>query len=232
MKKENQKKVTEDKKNSKKDMYILHYEKTVDFTEQYKKIFQERFCKLLEEFIRQGHQQKEITEKTGISPASITQYKNGTNTPKGYTLESLANFFNVSSNYLLGKSDTPTYTFEDINDKTGLSQKAIEELYKFQHNYSVFDSNTSNVDITEKRKISNTYRKKLEILSAIIENSVDLFGVLDAIEKYEIEKDKMLKEKDTEKQLDMKEETEILEYKMQKRFLNLVNNIVQQRGGK
>ena len=141
------------------NVFIEHFEKRVHNI-TYKEIFTDRFNELLKKFIEDGHQQKEITEKTGISPASITQYKNGTNIPKGDILEKLANYFNVSSNYLLGKSDTPTYTFEDINKKTGLSQKSIETLYKLQHD--CFDEH---IDITEEKEISNHNSSYLNILN-------------------------------------------------------------------
>ena len=161
-----------------KEGYIKYFKKTYP-NNMYKEIFKTRFNELLKKSIEEGHQQKEITEKTGISPASITQYKNGTNLPKGEILESLAKYFNVSSNYLLGKSDTPTYTFEDINKKTGLSQKSIETLYRLQHNCFEED-----INITEDKMIDNHYSSQLEILNLLLEDSEKLIKLLNDIKAY------------------------------------------------
>ena len=182
----------------------------------YKEIFEERFNELLEKFIEEGHQQKEITEKTGISPASITQYKNGINVPKGDILEKLANYFNVSPNYLLGKSDTPTYTFEDINKKTGLSQKSIETLYKLQHN--CFDEH---IDITEEKEISNYNSSYLNILNLILEDNENLLILLDSMKTYK----KLYEELKQTKTKDKREKLDFCEYKLTKDFIYFVQKI-------
>lgn len=195
-----------------KDNYIYSKTKFIP-NKNYKENFTNRFNELLKKSIEGGHQQKEITEKTGISPASITQYKNGTNTPKGDILESLANYFNVSTNYLLGKSDTPTYTFDDINKKTGLSQRAIETLYKLQHNCF-----NENVDITKEKVISNCYTSHLKILNLILEDDTKLLELLENINKYqELKQDK----KET------KEKQEFYEYKLTKDFIYFIQKLVE-----
>ena len=181
-----------------------------------KEIFTKRFNEILTKFIEEGHQQRDITKDTGISPASITQYKNGTNVPKGYILENLANYFNVSANYLLGKSDTPTYSFDDINKKTGLSQKAIMTLYKLHHNCLDED-----IDITEERKISDFYNSQLSILNLILENSEDLLMLLEDIKKYQ-ENYKKLKRK--------KDELDFYEYKITKDFIQFLNKLIMKGG--
>ena len=181
----------------------------------YKEIFKTRFNELLKKSIEEGHQQKEITEKTGISPASITQYKNGTNLPKGEILESLAKYFNVSSNYLLGKSDTPTYTFEDINKKTGLSQKSIETLYRLQHNCFEED-----INITEDKMIDNHYSSQLEILNLLLEDSEKLIKLLNDIKAYK-ENNKKLNLKTNED----KDKKDFYEYKLTKDFIDFLSKL-------
>ena len=202
------------KKNSYKennsDFYIYSYYINTSIKE-HKEIFKERFNELLNKSIEEGHQQKEITEKTGISPASITQYKNGTNLPKGEILERLANYFKVSSNYLIGKSDTPTYSFEDINNKTGLSQKSIETLYRLQHNCFEED-----IDITKNKKKSDYYSSQLDILNLLFENSEELTELLNNLKVY--------KELKTQTKKD-KEKIDFYEYKLTKNFMNFMNKL-------
>lgn len=194
------------------DIGIMELHTTI---RSYKEVFKNRFNELLQKSIEEGHQQKEITEKTGISPASITQYKNGTSVPKGAVLESLANYFNVSANYLIGKSDTPTYTFEDINKKTGLSQKAIETLYKLQHNCFEKD-----IDITEDKKIDNFYSSQLDILNLLFEDSEKLIELLNNIKTYkENYKKSNLKTKED------KEKNDFYEYKLTKDFIDFLSKL-------
>ncbi len=202
----------EKKNNTEFDIGIIELHTTI---RSYKEVFKNRFNELLKKSIEEGHQQKEITEKTGISPASITQYKNGTSVPKGAVLESLANYFNVSANYLLGKSDTPTYTFEDINKKTGLSQKAIETLYKLQHNCFEKD-----IDITEDKKIDNFYSSQLDILNLLFEDSEKLIELLNDIKTYkENYKKSNLKTKED------KEKNDFYEYKLTKDFIDFLSKL-------
>lgn len=209
------KKVSDKKENNTEfDIGIIELHTTI---RPYKEVFKNRFNELLQKSIEEGHQQKEITEKTGISPASITQYKNGTNTPKEDIIERLANYFNVSTNYLLGKSDTPTYTFDDINKKTGLSQKAIETLYKLQHN--CFDEN---VDITEKKEISNFYNSQMSILNLILEDSEKLLILLEDMKVYKENYEELKQQTKTK---DKKEKLDFYEYKLTKDFIYFVQKL-------
>lgn len=194
------------------DIGIIELHTTI---RSYKEVFKNRFNELLQKSIEEGHQQKEITEKTGISAASITQYKNGTTVPKGAVLESLASYFNVSTNYLLGKSDTPIYSFEDINNKTGLSQKAIETLYRLQHNCFEKD-----IDLTKNTKKSNVYSSQLSILNLLIEDSEKLIELLNNIKEYkELCKQANLKTKED------KEKMNFFEYKLTKDFIEFLSRI-------
>lgn len=179
--------------------------------ETYKTLFTVKFNELLEQYLKEGHQQREITENTGISPASITQYKNGTSVPKGDILERLANYFNVSPNYLLGKSETPSYTFDDINKKIGLSQKSIETLYNLQHN-----TIDENIDITEEKEISEEYRTQLNILNLFFEDSEKLLTLLNDIKTY---KENYNKTKDSEK-------LDFYEYRLTKDFMKFIQELV------
>lgn len=90
-------------------------------------IFLDRFN---EEFDKLGTNAKVFALETGISQSAISQYRNRSikSIPTNKTIEKLARYFVVSSNYLLGKSDTPIYEHEDIMKKTGLSKKAYQIL--------------------------------------------------------------------------------------------------------
>ena len=90
-------------------------------------IFLDRFN---EEFEKVGEPAKAFARDTTISESAISQYRNRTikSLPTNKTIEKLARYFGVSSNYLLGKSDAPVYEHEDIMKKIGLSKKAYRIL--------------------------------------------------------------------------------------------------------
>lgn len=90
-------------------------------------IFLDRFN---EEFEKIGEPAKAFARDATISESAISQYRNRTikSLPTNKTIEKLARYFGVSSNYLLGKSDTPVYEHEDIMKKIGLSKKAYRIL--------------------------------------------------------------------------------------------------------
>ncbi len=51
--------------------------------------------------------QSELAEKLNISQQSISSYENGKREPDNETLKKLADFFNVTTDYLLGRTDDP-----------------------------------------------------------------------------------------------------------------------------
>ena len=52
-----------------------------------------------------GLSQVELSKELGISQQSISKYENGTREPDNKTLINIANYFNVTTDYLLGTSD-------------------------------------------------------------------------------------------------------------------------------
>lgn len=182
--------------------------------------------RLKEEIKKLGYTQEKVADKVGISPSSITKYLKGICFPDNTTLEALAKLFGVSTNYLIGKADCPIYTFEDINEKIGLSQKAIEKLYQLQHDYLLFeDEDNIEIDIQEKRKISKQYKEHLNILNSMIESDVYLFWLLDSIRKYNVKSEELNNTKDLLKKLTINEELETLEEKIKARFSILLKDI-------
>ena len=62
--------------------------------------------------------QRELANFLKVAPSTISMYESGQREPNFEVLESLADFFNVDLNYLLGKSDKTTkLMIEDISPK-------------------------------------------------------------------------------------------------------------------
>lgn len=57
--------------------------------------------------VQRGVTQKMIAEAIGVAPGSVQRFEYGTVKPKLDTVISLADFFDVSTDYLLGRTNNP-----------------------------------------------------------------------------------------------------------------------------
>lgn len=90
-----------------------------------KQMFSTRLKSLREE---KGLSQDALAEKIGISRGSISFYEKAERTPDIEIFNRIADFFNVSLNYLIGKANAGRPENEEISEETGLSDKAITFL--------------------------------------------------------------------------------------------------------
>jgi len=78
--------------------------------------------------------QLELSENTSFSRQTIGKWSKGGTVPDIYALQELADYFNVSTDYLLGRTKEKT-TNEDIQktiETTGLSEKAINSIVLYK----------------------------------------------------------------------------------------------------
>lgn len=60
--------------------------------------------------------QAELADKLGLAPSTISMYERGDRDPDTSTLSKLAEIFNVTVDYLLGRTDEPN-TIKEIDKK-------------------------------------------------------------------------------------------------------------------
>lgn len=91
-------------------------------------IFKERLKTL-----RGGARLQDVAGDIGISRASLGYYENGDRKPDIEVLIKLAEYYKVSSDYLMGISDvkTPDVATKGIALKTGLSEDIINKLCRY-----------------------------------------------------------------------------------------------------
>ena len=77
--------------------------------------FPERLRKLREE---KGLLQRELAEKLNLSRVAITHYEQGKRFPEWDTLQKMADLFNVSVDYLLGRTEHKQGHISDAKVKT------------------------------------------------------------------------------------------------------------------
>lgn len=118
--------------------------------------------------LRGKRTQEEVAKLLGISRARYSHYENGVRQPDFNTLEQLANFYNVSTDYLLGRSSKedkdslPELTAKDERDIARDLQKVIDGVGG--GSYAQFDGQT----------IDELDEEDRELLIASLENSMKL----------------------------------------------------------
>lgn len=93
-------------------------------------IFSKRLKKLI---VEKGITQKELADEIGVKQQTIAQYGNGETQPSLERIYDIADIFNVSIDYLLGKTEAKSTDIElrAVCDYTGLSEESIICLRDF-----------------------------------------------------------------------------------------------------
>ena len=93
----------------------------------YDNVFAQRLRTLMKE---RGVTQDILAEKAGCSRQAVSQYMDGSSAPNVDKLLSIAEYFSVSTDYLLGLSGTPTNDkdLQFVCDYLGLTEKTVELL--------------------------------------------------------------------------------------------------------
>ena len=88
-------------------------------------MFTDRLIKLRQ---ARGWTKKEFSAKIGKTQQTVGKWENGSNAPTFKDLVKLVELFGVTSDYLLGLSDSPSkYAYPPINDN---KQEQVEEMFK------------------------------------------------------------------------------------------------------
>lgn len=81
---------------------------------------------------KRGITQSELANRLGITRSGVNAWEMGISTPSTHYIVILAKFFNVSTDYLLGLSDTATISVEGLSDREIASLAEIIECYKLK----------------------------------------------------------------------------------------------------
>lgn len=74
--------------------------------------------------------QIDVSNATGIDQKTLSNYETGKTNPDSYALIRLAEFFNVTVDYLLGHSPSTTEYRKDILDRLEIIEKEINYIKK------------------------------------------------------------------------------------------------------
>lgn len=117
-----------------------------------------------------GMTQKEVAERLGIGGSTMTMYETGRREPNMETLIKIADFFDVSTDYLLGKTNAR-------NEKEVISRALVDdpELYNFwkklseREDLQLLFKQTRNMDPKDIRTI-------IRIIKAIEDEEDELYS--------------------------------------------------------
>lgn len=119
--------------------------------------------------------QENFAKALGVSKASISYYEKGTRKPDIDTFIMIADALNVSYDYLLGYSNTPTREYYEISKLTGLSDKAIETLKKLAVEV--------NKDTEEFNYFNQICKREHYMLNYLLENDLKYY-LFNALKNY------------------------------------------------
>jgi transcriptional regulator with XRE-family HTH domain len=115
------------------------------------------FPTILRELL-EGTTQDKLAEYCGVARQSVAQWKDGKTKPDIYYLEKIAEFFNCSTDYLIGLTDIKSTDkdIQAIGNYTGLEEKTINTLQLI--------NDTGKIDELMAYEVQN----ELKILNAVI----------------------------------------------------------------
>ena len=74
--------------------------------------------------------QTDVAEATGLDQRTLSNYETEKTNPDSFALVKLADFFGVSIDYLVGRTDMSIPTKEDVIKRLGKIRKDLEEIEK------------------------------------------------------------------------------------------------------
>jgi len=133
-------------------------------------IFSERLIKLR---TNNNTMAKDLAFNIGISKQAISQYEKQQSTPSADILTAIAEYFNVSLDYLLGKTDSPSIIIDNKNNSD--EQNITNEEAELLEDFRLLDKYEKNIIMG---KISEMiYNKSVEESNLEVENSDELVNI-------------------------------------------------------
>lgn len=72
--------------------------------------------------------QIDVANATGIDQKTLSNYETGKTNPDSYAIIKLADFFNVSADYLIGRDNEKEKRIKDLESKITEIQKELSEI--------------------------------------------------------------------------------------------------------
>ena len=125
----------------------------------------------------QNKRQKDLAKELGVTDNTISYFVSGSRTPNLEQITTIADFFNVSTDFLLGRTKAHTQNTEirAICDYTGLSEAAVSELHNNKELINGCNDERAIIDETI-RMYAHSREAALDIVNLFIEDHMSEMG--------------------------------------------------------
>lgn len=106
-----------------------------------------------------GRTQEDVAKAIGVSRAAYSHFENNRNEPDNDTLKKLAQYYDVSIDYLLGKSDKPHYYSLSEKDTRAIDQKIKDIIDGLDPDGPDFFKNDAELSNEDKRLLAVSLRQ-------------------------------------------------------------------------
>lgn len=96
-------------------------------------MFKDKLGKLLDEAKKNGKSAAKIAEELKIARAMFTHWRNGRSFPNEKTIEKIANYFNVSTDYLLKTDEAPNDNNQNFGNNNNIITGSNNQLSNFNN---------------------------------------------------------------------------------------------------
>lgn len=167
------------------EVIIENVKKIKKYPKEKKEILLNFSLKLNDLLFEKGISQEKFAEMSNIGETSISKYRNGTALPKQENIDAIAKALGVSSEYLVGKSETKDYSYKQLNKLFGFNDDTINNLSScFNKEYlnNIFNGDRDSINYFIERlknyvDIKNKYKKETKTLDKIwYKNKIDEAG--------------------------------------------------------
>lgn len=106
--------------------------------------------------------QADLAQRINVSPKTIGTWERGTREPPIETITKLSDIFEVSSDYLLGKTDKKHYYDLTNKDKNGIDKQIEDMMSGVSDNSLAYFQNGAELDDDDKKLLEASLRQVLE----------------------------------------------------------------------
>lgn len=116
-----------------------------------------------------GKRPNPVGKEIGVASSTIAKWKSGT-IPNGDTLIQIADYFDVSVDYLLGRTDNPNLTNSISNTNTTVNGTQANVINNTNNSEPIDEMSSELLKVFK----SLPFRDRLDILNSVIEKSKQL----------------------------------------------------------
>ncbi len=122
-------------------------------------------------FLNKGVSSREVAERLDVSTQAVQKWRTGISYPSCDYIPLLAKYFNVSTDYLFGLTDTPSTdtSYQAVSRYTGLSIGAINTIRRIYFRYPKGSYLHSYIEPLG-FEIESIYQKPIEAINYILDN--------------------------------------------------------------